>query len=131
PAGVSFLKRHLKPAPEGETREIRRLIDDLSNKAFAVRSRALTRVKGLGLGAAPLVRKYLEQTPPLGMRRRLAEVLADPNNRPVSGDAVRVLRALAALEHSGTPEARALLRSLAAGAAGAWLTVEARRSCRE
>src|SRR5262249_29732003 len=35
PTAVPFLGRHLKPATEAETREIRRLIDDLGNKTFA------------------------------------------------------------------------------------------------
>ena len=130
PSAAAFLGRYLKPATEAQTQEIRRLIDDLGNKSFAVRSRALTRLKGLGLVAAPLLRQALEQKPPLEMRRRMEEALADPNNRPVSGEAVRVLRALAALEHAGTPEARELLRSLAGGASGAWLTGEARLACR-
>jgi len=34
---------------------------------------------------------------------------------------------LEVLEQAGTPEARRLLRELAAGAAGAWLTEEARK----
>ena len=52
----------------------------------------------MGLAAAPLLRQALEQKPPLETRRRIEEVLADANNRPVSGEAVRVLRALAALD---------------------------------
>ncbi|MBI1917943.1 MAG: sigma-70 family RNA polymerase sigma factor [Planctomycetes bacterium] len=68
PAAVPFLGRHLKPATEAEARELRGLIDDLGNKSFAVRSRALVRLKGLGLVATPLLRRALEQKPPLEVR---------------------------------------------------------------
>src|SRR5262245_3971913 len=129
PAAVSLLGRHLKPATEAEVREVRRLIDDLASKSFAVRSRASARLKGLGLAAVPLLRQALEQKPPLEVRRRLEEVLGGPNAHPVSGEAVRVLRALAALEHAGTPEAQKLLQSLAGGLPGAWLTSEAQAVC--
>src|SRR5262249_57777110 len=44
PAAVSLLGRHLKPATEAEVREVRRLIDDLASKSFAVRSRASARL---------------------------------------------------------------------------------------
>src|SRR5262249_48106106 len=60
PAAVPLLGRHLKPATKAELREVRRLMDDLADKSFAVRSRALARLKELGLAAMPLLRQALE-----------------------------------------------------------------------
>jgi hypothetical protein len=45
-------------------------------------------------------------------------------DRP-GGHRVLPVLALAVLEHAGTPEARRLLRELAGGTPGAWLTEEA------
>jgi hypothetical protein len=46
------------------------------------------------------------------------------STQPPSGEPLRTLRALAALDHADTPDARRLLDELAGGAPGAWLTQE-------
>ena len=51
--------------------------------------------------------------------------LGEVEPRPLSGDAVRTLRALAVLEHAGA-NGRRLLRKLADGPEDAWLTQQAR-----
>jgi hypothetical protein len=60
--------------------------------------------------------------------RRHVEELVESLSGPISGESLRTLRALAVLEHAGTPEARRLLEALAGGASGAWLTQEAKAS---
>ncbi len=126
---VPFLSRHLKPVLDAQRQEIRRAIEDLGSPTFALRQKAFERLKGLGLAAAPAVRAALEKDGPLEVRRRLEQLLEGITGRAVSGEWLRTLRALAVLEHAGTPEARRLLRALANGARGAWLTQEARTAC--
>jgi RNA polymerase sigma factor (sigma-70 family) len=128
-ASVPFLRARLQPVPEAQLREIRQRIADLGSATFAVRQKAFARLKDLGPAAEPALRVALAKEPPLEVRRRLEQLLEGVTARPASGDWLRTLRALAVLEHANTPEARRLLRELADGAQGAWLTREARAAC--
>jgi hypothetical protein len=82
----------------------------------------------LGDLVALACRKALDDRPSLDMRRRLERLLdrqAAEEQQP-TGERLRLLRALEALELAGTPPARSALAALARGAPGAWLTQQAR-----
>jgi RNA polymerase sigma factor (sigma-70 family) len=128
-ASVPFLRQRLKPATDAQVREIRRSLADLESGTLAKRSEAAKRLRGLGLAALAPLLSALTKNPSLESRRRIEQVLDDLRSRPASGEALRQTRAVAALEHAGTPEAGRIVRELAAGAAGAWLTEEAQAAC--
>jgi hypothetical protein len=125
-AAVPFLRGRLTPVTQAGVEEISQAIVDLGSKVFAVRQRAFERLRGLGRTAAPELRAALRKEAPLEVRRRVEQLLDGLEHGPVAGEWLRSVRALAVLEHAGTPEARQLLRELAGGARGAWLTEEAR-----
>ena len=73
-------------------------------------------------------RKALEGKPSLETRRRLEDLLVKASSAwwDVSGERLRSLRAVEALELDGAKEAREVLETFAAGAEGARLTEEAK-----
>jgi RNA polymerase sigma factor (sigma-70 family) len=125
-ASVSFLRQHLRPVTDAEVKEIRQHLKDLDAEAFAVREKAFQQLERLGPAAAADLRQALEKKPSLEARRRIERLLENLDHRPLAGEPLRIVRALAVLEYTGTAEARRLLRELAAGAPGAWSTHEAK-----
>jgi RNA polymerase sigma factor (sigma-70 family) len=127
-AAVPLLRRRLRPAPVVDEGHLARLMTDLESDSFANRQKALAELEKLGDQALPAYRKTLEGKPPLEMRRHLEHLLekAGPAWWDVSGERLRALRAVEALELAGTKEAREVLKTLAAGAPGARLTEEAK-----
>jgi hypothetical protein len=126
-ATVLFLRQRLRASTEAEIKEVRRHIADLDSTRFATRERAIERLFQLGETAEPVLRHALEKNPSLETRRRIQLLLARLSQRPLSGEALRMLRALEVLEQAG-PEGRRLLRELAGGVEEARLTREARTS---
>jgi hypothetical protein len=123
---VPFLRGRLRPVAPVVRKKIARLIADLNNERYAVRARATRALQQLGPAAEPALREYLAgKSVPLESRRRLARILAklDPAHSPPM---LRVLRAVAALEYSRSPQARSLLQKIAKGAPHARLTREAK-----
>lgn len=90
--------------------------------------RILRRFEKLDVQALPAYHKALDGKPSLEMRRRLEDLRAKAQRAwwGVSGERLRSLRAIEALELAGTNEAREVLQMLAAGAEGARLTEEAK-----
>jgi WD40 repeat protein len=121
-----FLRQRLRPATPPDAEKIDRLIGDLDHNSFAARQKASSELEKAGEPALPLMKQALAKGPPLEIRRRLAELIARLSARPPRGAALRELRAVEALEQMGTPEAVAVLKGLAGGAAGARLTEAAR-----
>ena len=103
---------------------LERLLADLDNDSFAVREKAAAALEMRGPYIEPELRKVLEGKPSLEVRRRIEMVLE--NIAVWSGERLRTLRALEALEHMNTPESRQLLETLANGVPRAWLTEETR-----
>jgi WD40 repeat protein len=128
PAAVAFLGKHIRPVAPADGRRVARLIADLGSEEFAVRQKAQEGLEGLGERAAAACRKALAGRPSPEARRRLEALLKKQAAaaRAPSGERVRLVRALEALELAGTGEARGLLAALAKGADGAWLTQEAK-----
>jgi hypothetical protein len=125
---VPFLRDRLRPArpPDaGQRKRIRELITDLDSDDFARREKASEVLEKLGEAAEPALRQALEGGPSVEARRRLEKLLATRNGPLPPLERLRTLRALAALEQAGTPEARRLVAELAKGEEGAWLTREA------
>jgi hypothetical protein len=109
---------------------MRTAIADLDSNQFRVRDRAFKELSDLGHAALPAMQAALAKKPSAEMANRLGQLLAKVTGPPSAGESLRSWRALAALEAKGTPQAIELLRELAAGAADAWLTVEAKKTLR-
>jgi hypothetical protein len=125
---VPFLRTHLKPAPAVDAGRIARAISDLDSPNFAVRSRATRELEKLGDLAEPALRQLLAGQPSVETRRRAEQLLAALGR--LSGERLRVVRAMEALEDRDDPEARRLLAELAAGAPGARQTRQAQAALR-
>jgi WD40 repeat protein len=127
-AAVPFLRRHLRPVPAVDEKRLARLIADLESDDFAIRQKTIRELETLGDTALPAYRKALESRPPIETRRRLESLLekAGPAWWDVSGERLRSLRAVEALELAGSQEAREVLATLAGGASGARLTEQAK-----
>jgi WD40 repeat protein len=120
--GVPLMRRHLKPVPKPDDALVKRLLAELDSDEFAVREAAAARLEALADSAAPALRAAAGSSSP-EVRRRAEELLAKLDG--ASGESLRQLRAVEALERAGTPQARQLLEELAAGLPEARLTREA------
>jgi RNA polymerase sigma factor (sigma-70 family) len=120
---AKFLQSRLHPAQAFDERRLTQLIADLDKDEFAVRERASQELIKLDESAAPAIRKVLSGKLSAEVRRRLEEVVKSLD-RPVSGETMRTLRALEALEHIGTSQE--ILKALSGGPSEAFLTREAK-----
>jgi RNA polymerase sigma factor (sigma-70 family) len=116
------LLQTLRPIPTEEPKRMERLFVQLDDDRFAERTAAVRELEELGHAAEQALRRRLEKSPSLETKRRIETLLKRLNQDP---DRLRHLRILQLLEQSGTAETQRILRSLADGAAGAWLTKEA------
>jgi WD40 repeat protein len=123
---VAFLARHLTPVPEVADARLGKLIANLDADAAAVREAAFAELEKLGPVAGPALTKALAGKPSLEARRRLRELVAKLPAYDAKPDELRRARAVQALELIGSEQARALLKKLAGGAAGATLSRDAR-----
>jgi WD40 repeat protein len=121
---VALLRKRVRPVAGKPPRpaEIARLVSELDDDSFEVRTRAHSALEGMGKAAEPALRKALEGKPSPEVKRRAGQLLARLNRPGASPDLLRPLRAVEALEWVGTAEARRLLKSLAGGRADAALT---------
>jgi RNA polymerase sigma factor (sigma-70 family) len=125
---VALLQDKLSSTPQADPRRLARLVEELDDDLVAVRERAEEELERLGCEAEPALHKKLAERPSAEARRRITATLTKLEQGPVSGNSLRLLRGLEALEGIGTPEARQVLEKLAAGPADTWLTQEAKAS---
>jgi hypothetical protein len=122
---VPFLRERLRPATPVDAKVIDGLIADLRADRFVVRQKATDELAKLGDLAVPALSKLLTGDASLEERRRAEQLLDKLTGGPLTGEQVRLVRALEVLERQGTTEARAVLETLARGAPGALPTREA------
>lgn len=109
-----FKQKLLAPLPKDDA-PIRQAIADLNSDSFASREAAFKRLIDIGVSAAPLMRRALNEKPPLEVSRRLEKLLSRYEQQFVTspGETRRHLRAVEILKNLSTPEARNLLRDIA------------------
>jgi hypothetical protein len=114
---VPYLKDRLPPAPHDlpGAKRLARLIADLDDDAFEVRQKAERELEGLGDAAVPALRKALAGSPSPELRRRAEGLLEKSDPQFLTGEPLRQVRAIEALELAGTAQARRLLKELAEG----------------
>ena len=108
-----------------DAKKLAQWLADLDSDAFDTRKKAEAEIEKLGEPARPTLEKVLASQPSVEVRRTAERLLAklNPTGSPAQR---RMLRAVEVLEHIATPEARAVLESLAKGAPEALLTREAK-----
>jgi RNA polymerase sigma factor (sigma-70 family) len=119
---VPFLRERLAPAAGADAGKIEQWIKDLDSDEFAVRDKAGTELRKLGELAVPALRRALTGGTSAEVRRQATQMI--DASAGISGERLRGLRAVEALECAGTAEARSLLQALARGAPQARLTLE-------
>jgi len=125
---VPYLAERIKPATPADPSKLKKLIVDLDSDDFTERASAAEELEKLGELAAPALQKALTGQATLEFRRRAEPMIARLIGGVLTGEQVRLVRALEVLERSGTPDARHLLESLAKGAPGALVTRKAQES---
>jgi RNA polymerase sigma factor (sigma-70 family) len=121
---VPFLRDRLHAVKE-DTPRIRKLIVDLNSEQFAVRDAARKELEKMDDAAHAVLRQALKEATSLEQRRRL-EALLSVGWVVRSPEKLRQIRAVMVLEQIGDAEARRVLERLAAGAAEARQTREAK-----
>jgi len=127
---VPYLAERIKPATPADSSKLKKLIADLDSDDFTERANAAEELEKLGELAVPALQKALtgKPQPTLEFRRRAEPMVARLQGGVLTGEQIRMVRALEVLERSATPEARHLLESLAKGAPGALVTRKGQES---
>jgi hypothetical protein len=124
--GVALLAEKVKPVAAADTKAVAALIAQLESPKFAEREKASKELAALGEAAAGPLRDADAKATSAELRQRLAPLVAALGEAKVTGERLRAVRAVEALERTGTAGARMLLATLAAGAPGATLTEDAK-----
>jgi len=123
---LPFLKERLRPVVPPPADEFKALLNDLASPQFKARDAAEKGLRAYGDRVWSLLRDALKANPPAEAKKRIEAILAGfTDAAPPSGEVLRGVRALWALERIGTPEARQVLAEVA-GVESARLTREAK-----
>ncbi len=122
---VPILRDRLKPVVAVDDAKVQKWIADLDSDEITVRDAATKELKKLGSQAAAAIEKSMKGTLTPETRQRL-ERIAEELDEVVEPATLRVIRAVMVLEKIGSPEARAILQTLAKGAKGVRETEESK-----
>ena len=123
-----YLLAKAKPAPAADAKKVEQALADLDSGTFTVREKAMKDLEALGVLAAAALERKLKDNLSLEARRRTETLLQRLDDRSVTAEELRSVRAVAVLRAIGTSDARAILETLAQGGDGALLTVQARQA---
>ena len=112
---LPLLRERVKAEPVIDPAKLEKLVADLSDNGFVVRKKATEELERLGELAEPALRKALEGNPALEAKQRMELLLKKLDGPVTHPDRLRALRAIEVLEQIGTPEAREVLQTIAAG----------------
>ncbi|HYV37756.1 MAG TPA: WD40 repeat domain-containing protein [Gemmataceae bacterium] len=125
---VQFLKQRLRPGAKIDAKAIDAFRLALESEKFKVREKATSELKALGQDAEPILQLLWEGNHSLELRQRIQLLMKDLETGQGALDRLRQDRALEILERINDADARDLLKSLAKGAPGMWLTRQAQAS---
>jgi len=114
---VAFLEEKLRPVCTDTEERAPALLADLDSEEFTIRDAAAQKLQQLGPPALMELLRGLKRPPSLEFRRRVEQLLARLGPVPVppmTGEILQRIRAIVVLEHIGTADAVAVLRTLAA-----------------
>jgi RNA polymerase sigma factor (sigma-70 family) len=127
---LPLLRGRFQPAPTPADPALAALIKDLDSEMFATREAATRRLRDYGTKAESTLRHELTATTSPEVRRRIEDILAaippPPLRLPLTGDALRGVRAIEVLERVGTPNTRQQLQAWANQTRDVHLAAEAR-----
>jgi dipeptidyl aminopeptidase/acylaminoacyl peptidase len=123
---VPFLRDHIPAVKKATAEQIQKWLSELGSDKFVVREAATRNLQRLGKSVAPALRETLQGTKSLEVRRRLEGILTTLEESQLSGDELRLVRAVQTLEQIGSRDARVVLEDLARGTRGPLLQEEAR-----
>ena len=125
---VPLIAKHVRPVPAADPKKVAGLIEKLGSPNFAERETAEKGLAAFGEGIAEQLRTAAAATESAEVRQRLTGLLASVTVGGVAltGDRLRIARAVEVIERVGTAEARTLLTEWSGGARGAALTEAAR-----
>ncbi len=123
---VPFLAERVKPVTPPDSARVAKLIAELDADEFAAREAAQKELEKLGELVLGPAREALKGKPSAEQRRALEEVIKGAATPSPSGERLRMVRALEALEMARTPEAVKVLKDVAGGAPDTLTTNQAR-----
>lgn len=124
---IPLLKQKLKPAAL-PTKQIQKWLADLGSKDFATRAKATRELEKIAEDIAPALQQAADKADSLEVNLRLQTILKKlPKDTP-SPSRLQQMRALEVLERLESPQALAILQTLAQGTPESWLTQEAKKA---
>jgi WD40 repeat protein len=128
---LAFLRDRLKPVPKDYAERLRKRIAALDSDDFRTRETAMRELTRLGPDAVLPLHAALDAKPSVEARKRIEALLKELHPWYIKDpETLRTVRAIWALQLMATPEARAVLDTLAAGAPEARITQEAQAALR-
>lgn len=125
--GTALMQERLKAIPIVDEKMLTRLVADLDSNTFVVRQKATAELEKLGEVAEPALLEALTIGPTLEVKQRIDRLLEKlVSTQAPPAEEMRALRALEVLEQLGTPEARAIVETMAKGATGSKVTRNAK-----